>query len=115
MAIKITDDCINCSSCESACPNKAIYPGGTGWKLADGTSVRGRFTTASGLELDAFDTQPALAQDIYYIVADKCTECTGFHDEPQCMAVCPIECCVDDENYRESKAELMEKKISLHG
>ena len=28
---------------------------------------------------------------------DKCTECKGFHEEPQCAAVCPVECCVPDE------------------
>jgi ferredoxin len=27
MANKITDDCINCGSCESECPNKAISQG----------------------------------------------------------------------------------------
>ena len=25
MAIKITDDCINCGACEPECPNNAIY------------------------------------------------------------------------------------------
>ena len=33
-----------------------------------------------------------------WIVPDKCTECKGFHDEPQCAAVCPVDCCVDDED-----------------
>ena len=27
MALKITDDCINCDVCEPECPNEAIYPG----------------------------------------------------------------------------------------
>lgn len=27
MALKITDDCINCDVCEPVCPNKAIYQG----------------------------------------------------------------------------------------
>jgi NAD-dependent dihydropyrimidine dehydrogenase PreA subunit len=25
MAIKITDECINCGACEPECPNNAIY------------------------------------------------------------------------------------------
>lgn len=29
--------------------------------------------------------------EIYIIDADKCTECVGFHDEPQCAAVCPVD------------------------
>ena len=28
MAIKITDECINCGACEPECPNTAIYEGG---------------------------------------------------------------------------------------
>lgn len=27
MALKITDQCINCDVCEPECPNLAIYPG----------------------------------------------------------------------------------------
>ena len=27
MALKITDECINCDVCEPVCPNEAIYPG----------------------------------------------------------------------------------------
>lgn len=27
MALMITDECINCDVCESACPNQAIYAG----------------------------------------------------------------------------------------
>ena len=52
--------------------------------------------------------------DLYYIVADKCTECKGFHDEPQCAAVCPVDCCVDDEEIVETEQELLDKKDSLH-
>jgi ferredoxin len=52
--------------------------------------------------------------DVYYIVTDKCTECVGFHDEPQCAAVCPVDCCVKDEDYQETPEQLMQKKNSLH-
>ena len=27
MALKITEECINCDVCEPECPNEAIYPG----------------------------------------------------------------------------------------
>ena len=40
MAIKITDECINCGACEPECPNNAIYESGVGWKYADGTSLK---------------------------------------------------------------------------
>ena len=67
-----------------------------------------------GNTLNAEETQAALSDDIYYIVPDKCTECVGFHDEPQCAAVCPVDCCVDDEDVRETKEELLAKKEWLH-
>ena len=53
-------------------------------------------------------------EDIYEIDSDKCTECVGFHDEPQCAAVCPVDCCVDDEDNEESEDELIAKKDFMH-
>ena len=52
--------------------------------------------------------------DVYYIVADKCTECKGFHEEPQCAAVCPVDCCVPNEEIIETDELLLKKKDSLH-
>ena len=114
MAIKITDECINCGACEPECPNGAIYAGGDEWRFSDKTSVKGSFTSKSGITANADDAQPAISSDFYYIVTDKCTECAGFHDEPQCASVCPVDCCVPDENHVESKEELLAKKASLH-
>lgn len=114
MAIKITDECINCGACEPECPNNAIYEGGMNWKIADGTSVVGDFELMSGEKISAEAPQAPISDDLYYIVADKCTECVGFHDEPQCAAVCPVDCCVDDENFRESQEQLYAKKDKLH-
>ncbi len=114
MAIKITDECINCGACEPECPNNAIYEGGMNWKVADGTSVTGDFQLMDGTVIDADASQEPVSDDLYYIVTDKCTECVGFHDEPQCAAVCPVDCCVDDEDFRESEEELYTKKDKLH-
>ena len=49
MAIKITDECINCGACEPECPNNAIYEGGNEWRLADGTSLKGGVTLLKNL------------------------------------------------------------------
>jgi len=114
MAIKITEECINCGACEPECPNNAIYEGGAEWRFSDGTSISGMFTKMDGSQVDAGAPQPPVAMDVYYIVSDKCTECVGFHDEPQCAAVCPVDCCIDDENVLESKDELLEKKGRMH-
>lgn len=113
MAIMITDECINCGACEPECPNNAIYEGGTEWRFSDGTSLKGQITAPSG-SYDAEQTQEPKVMDVYYIVSDKCTECVGFHDEPQCAAVCPVDCCVDDPNHRETEEQLLAKKEYMH-
>ena len=48
------------------------------------------------------------------IVPDKCTECQGFHEEPQCAAVCPVDCCVPDEDHVETEEELLAKQRFMH-
>jgi ferredoxin len=114
MAIMITDECINCGACEPECPNNAIYEGGTEWRFSDGTAISGSFTSKTGIISDANTPHEPKTMDVYYIVTDKCTECVGFHDEPQCAAVCPVDCCVDDPDFRETREELLIKKDSLH-
>ena len=114
MAIKITDECINCGACEPECPNNAIYEGGVEWAMADGTSVKGNYTLIDGTVTDADANHEPIATDYYYISPSKCTECQGFHEEPQCAAVCPVDCCVPDELYRETVEELLGKKGKMH-
>ncbi|MFT7157122.1 MAG: ferredoxin [Parvicella sp.] len=115
MAIRITDECINCGACEPECPNNAIYEGGAMWKYSEGTSLKGDYKGMnSKLTVDADSENDPIDMDVYYIAADKCTECIGFHDEPQCAAVCPVDCCVPDDDEVETEAELLKKKDSLH-
>ncbi len=104
MAIKITDDCINCGACEPECPNNAIYEADILWKMSDGTSVQDKTERSDG----------GFSDEFYYIATDKCTECVGFHEEPQCAAVCPVDCCLDDEDNIETEEELLAKKANLH-
>ncbi len=114
MVIKITDECINCANCEPECPNGAIYGSGEEWRFSDRTTLKGNFTLKTGVTHSADNAYPAISDDYFYIVPDKCTECTGFHDEPQCASVCPVDCCVLDPAKVESKDELLEKKNTLH-
>ena len=95
MATTITSECINCGACEPECPNTAIYSGGAPWELNG-------------------ETHPAIAEDIYYIVPEKCTECVGFYDHEACAAVCPVDCCIPDPNNLESEAVLIERAKVLH-
>ncbi|MCB0712864.1 MAG: 4Fe-4S dicluster domain-containing protein [Ignavibacteriae bacterium] len=101
MAIRITEECINCGACEPECPNNAIYEGGTLWSLA-GVTYGSEEEAPSG-------AKNFVSEDYYYIVPDKCTECVGFHDEPQCAAVCPVDVCLPDPEHVESRDELLEK------
>jgi len=110
----ITDECINCGACEPECPNNAIYEGGAEWKFEDGTSLSGTLTTPSGKNINASEVNEPVDMDVYYIVTDKCTECVGFHDEPQCAAVCPVDCCVDDPEHEETEEQLLAKKDFMH-
>ena len=114
MAIKITEECINCGACEPECPNNAIYEGGAEWAIADGTTIKGMVTLNDGSSVDADARHAPVSNDLYYIVPDKCTECTGFHEEPQCAAVCPVDCCVPDPEHVETKEALLERKSKLH-
>jgi ferredoxin len=95
MATVITSECINCGACEPECPNVAIYQGGVEWEM-DGAR------------------HPAIADDIFYIVPEKCTECVGFYDHEACAAVCPVDCCVPDPNRPENEAVLIERAKQLH-
>lgn len=79
MALKITDECINCDVCEPECPNQAISQG----------------------------------EMIYVIDPNLCTECVGHFDEPQCQQVCPVDCIPVNEDFIESKEELLEKYNQL--
>ena len=114
MAIIITDECINCGACEPECPNTAIYEGAEDWRYQDGTSLKGDVVLPNGKQVNSDEFQEPVSDEYYFIVPDKCTECKGFHDEPQCAAVCPVDCCVPDEENVESNSSLEKKKSFLH-
>ncbi len=114
MAIKITDECINCGACEPECPNNAIYEASDDWKYNQGTNIKGIVILPDGKEVDADASQEPVSDEYYFIVTDKCTECKGFHNEPQCAAVCPVDCCVPDDDHVETEEELLAKKKFLH-
>jgi ferredoxin len=95
MATMITSECINCGACEPECPNTAIYQGGVEWEL-------------NGAK------HPALTQDIFFIVPEKCTECVGFYDHEACAAVCPVDCCIPNPDIPETEAQLIARAKTLH-
>src|SRR5690606_3304530 len=52
---------------------------------------------------------------IYVIDPALCTECVGHFDEPQCVAVCPVECIDPDPEHPETRDELLAKLRRLSG
>jgi ferredoxin len=54
-------------------------------------------------------------EERYVIDPAKCTECVGHFDESQCAAVCPVDCCVQDPENKETKDQLMAKFYKLSG
>lgn len=81
MALRITDECINCDVCEPACPNEAI----------------------------------SMGELIYVIDPERCTECVGHFDEPQCVSLCPVDCIPLDAAHPETEEELRAKYRRLVG
>ena len=51
--------------------------------------------------------------EIYVIDPKRCTECVGHFDEPQCVAVCPVECIPKDPDQPESRDQLYAKYQGL--
>jgi ferredoxin len=44
--------------------------------------------------------------EIYIIDPNKCTECVGHFDTPQCREVCPVDCIPNNPDYVEDKDEI---------
>jgi len=58
----------------------------------------------------------AISEDAgsYVIDPDKCTECVGNFDKPQCVDVCPADACVPDPEHEETREGLLAKWQKLH-
>lgn len=66
MAVIINDTCITCDACLQQCPVNAIVD-----DLANPTGKKQ-----------------------YYVQPEKCVECVGIYDDPQCAAICPSIGCI---------------------
>jgi len=53
--------------------------------------------------------------EIFEIDPNKCTECVGHFEEPQCRMVCPVDCIPNDPDYDENRNELQKKYNRLTG
>jgi len=83
------------------------------WTWGGGTTLES-VELEDGTVISADEEQEPLSDEFYYIVSNKCTECMGFHEEPQCAAVCPVDCCVPDPDHEETDEELLAKQAWMH-
>lgn len=96
MSLYITAECISCGACLPECPNEAIYENGAQ-------------AEEKGLTITSSNTK-----DLYIISLDRCTECVGHFDTPQCAAVCPVpDCCIPDPQAPEKRDDLFAKAKKL--
>ena len=51
--------------------------------------------------------------EIYVIDPNKCTECVGHFERPQCVEVCPVNCIPVNSERVETKDELQRKYEAL--
>ena len=56
-----------------------------------------------------------MGEEIYQIRPERCTECVGHYDTPQCVEVCPVPCIPLDPAWPETKEVLQAKYRLLTG
>ncbi len=66
MSVIIDDTCITCDACLQNCPVDAIVD----------------------------DMSNPTGESRYYVQPEKCVECVGIFDDPQCAAICPSIGCI---------------------
>ncbi|MCJ7520930.1 MAG: 4Fe-4S ferredoxin [Dehalococcoidia bacterium] len=50
----------------------------------------------------------------HIIDPEKCTECVGAYESPNCARICPAEACVPDPQHCESREQLLARWRTLH-
>ncbi len=47
----------------------------------------------------------------YYVIdPEKCLECVGDFDSPQCVSTCPVDCIIPDPEHQETHEQLMARR-----
>ncbi len=50
----------------------------------------------------------------YYVIdPNKCLECVGDFEGPQCVSVCPVDCIVPDPDHQEPREQLMARRQQI--
>ncbi len=54
-------------------------------------------------------------ENLYIVAHERCTECVGAFDKPQCVEACPIpDCIVIDPAHTEPREVLLQRYHALH-
>ena len=53
------------------------------------------------------------AETIYVVDQERCTECVGFFDSPQCVKVCPVDCIIVDPDNAVDQETLLTRARSM--
>lgn len=85
MAVIIDDSCITCDACLQNCPVDAIVD----------------------------DLENPTGENRYYVHPEKCVECVGIYDDPQCAGICPSIGCIswDLEYTKENESHFVENPL----
>ena len=63
----------------------------------------------------------SMGEEIYEIDAQRCTECVGHFEQPQCVQVCPVACipinpsCVETEQQLLAKYRRLQQSLTADG
>ena len=63
----------------------------------------------------------SMGEEIYEIDAQRCTECVGHFEQPQCVQVCPVACipinpsCVETEQQLLAKYRRLQQSLTGDG
>lgn len=101
MSVFITDDCINCSACETECPVHAVMP-----RL----NIPGK---RSNYINNLYLAKKYQSFDHYYINPVKCNECSGYYPVPRCNEVCPVSCCLNNENISAEDSFIKQPGVNI--
>jgi ferredoxin len=57
----------------------------------------------------------SMGAEIYEIDPQRCTECVGHFNEPQCVQLCPVNCIPVNPAFVETPEQLRAKYLRLQG
>ena len=76
--------------------------------------ITGECISCGACEVECKNEAISEGETSYIIDPDKCIECVGNFESPKCVEICPVDACVLDPDYQESRNELLEKWRRLH-